>query len=92
MNTYILWQNKTDGVQITWMDDDSGWQTESAPDSFGNPDKGTDITCLMPSAFSYTPLQSKYDMARCYYLVDGRIREVKYDGSNWSVVGNVPLG
>ncbi|EHK46638.1 hypothetical protein TRIATDRAFT_141422 [Trichoderma atroviride IMI 206040] len=92
MNTYILWQNKTDGVQITWMDDDKGWQTTSAPDSFGNPDKGTDITCLMPSAFSFTPLQSKYDMARCYYLVDGRIREVKYDGSNWSVVGNVPLG
>ncbi|KAL7895910.1 hypothetical protein HDV64DRAFT_255974, partial [Trichoderma sp. TUCIM 5745] len=91
MNTYILWANQTDGVQITWMDDDKGWQTTSAPGSFGSPDKGTDITCLTPSAFSYTPIQSKYDMARCYYLVDGRIREVKYDGSNWSVVGNVPL-
>ncbi|PTB38099.1 hypothetical protein M441DRAFT_29503 [Trichoderma asperellum CBS 433.97] len=92
MNTYTLWQNSTGGIQITWMDDDNGWQTTSTPDSFGSPDKGTDIACLTPSAYSLTPLQPKYDMARCYYLVDGRIREVKYDGSNWSVIGNVPLG
>lgn len=90
MNFYVLWQNGT-VLQMTKNDDNNGWQTSSPPDALGSPDEGTDITCLTATDYVVTPIQSKYDMARCYYMVDGKIREVKYDGSTWSVVGYVPL-
>ncbi|KAL7926432.1 hypothetical protein ACQKWADRAFT_280271 [Trichoderma austrokoningii] len=90
MNFYILWQNGT-VLQMTKNDDNNGWQTSSPPDALGSPDEGTDITCLTATDYVVTPIQSKYDMARCYYMVDGKVREVKYDGSTWSVVGYVPL-
>ncbi|KAL7902196.1 hypothetical protein HDV63DRAFT_361023 [Trichoderma sp. SZMC 28014] len=89
MNNYILWQNATGAIQMTWEDDNTGWRTSSTPASLGVPDKGTGITCLTPTLFAVGSLQPGYSMARCYYLVDGRIREIQYDGSNWSVVGNV---
>ncbi|KAH8125760.1 hypothetical protein ACSS6W_005687 [Trichoderma asperelloides] len=90
MNFYILWQNDT-ALQMTKNDDNNGWQTSSTPDTLGSPDEGTDITCLTATDYVWTPIQSKYDMARCYYMVNGKVREVKYDGSTWSVVGYVPL-
>ncbi|KAH0526808.1 hypothetical protein TsFJ059_010089 [Trichoderma semiorbis] len=91
MNTYILWQDSTGALQMTWEDDDTGWRTSSTPASLGNPDKGTGISCLTPTLWAVASLLSDYGMARCYYLVDGNIREVQYDGSNWSVIGNVQL-
>ncbi|KAL7804740.1 hypothetical protein V8C44DRAFT_342808 [Trichoderma aethiopicum] len=91
MNMYILWQGDTGALQMTWQDDSTGWRTSSMPASLGRPDNGTDIACLTPTIWSVTSLQSNYGMARCYYLVDGCIREVHYDGSNWSVIGNVRL-
>ncbi|UKZ64291.1 uncharacterized protein TrAtP1_005509 [Trichoderma atroviride] len=90
MNFYVLWRNGT-VLQMTKNDDNNGWQTSSTPDALGSPDDGTDITCLTATDYVITPIQSKYDMARCYYMVDGKVREVKYDGSTWSVVGYVPL-
>ncbi|KAM6478336.1 hypothetical protein HDV62DRAFT_190439 [Trichoderma sp. SZMC 28011] len=91
MNTYILWRNDTGAIQMTKNDDNNGWQTSSTPDALGSPDEGTDIACLTATNYVVTPIQSKFDMARCYYLVKGKVREIKYDGSTWSVVGNVPL-
>ncbi|PNP40997.1 hypothetical protein TGAMA5MH_06864 [Trichoderma gamsii] len=90
MNFYVLWQNGT-VIQMTKNDDNNGWQTSSTPDALGSPDDGTDIACLTATDYVVTPIQSKYDMARCYYMVDGKVREVKYDGSTWSVIGYVPL-
>ncbi|KAM0260397.1 hypothetical protein ACHAQJ_002799 [Trichoderma viride] len=92
MNNYILWQSSTGALQMTWIDDSTGWRTSSTPDSLGTPDSGTGIACLTPTIWSIVTLQPEYGMARCYYLVDRQIREVRYDGSNWSVVGNVQLG
>jgi hypothetical protein len=92
MNNYILWQNSTGALQMTWVDDNTGWRTSSTPDSLGIPDKGTGITCLTPTIWAIVTLQPEYGMARCYYLVNKQIREVRYDGSTWSVVGNVQLG
>ncbi|KAK6448336.1 hypothetical protein FP744_10004586 [Trichoderma asperellum] len=89
MNNYILWQNATGAIQMTWEDDNTGWRTSSTPESLGTPDSGTGITCLTPTVWAVGSLQPGYSMARCYYLIDGRIREIQYDGSNWSVVGNV---
>ncbi|KAL7924018.1 hypothetical protein ACQKWADRAFT_288555 [Trichoderma austrokoningii] len=89
MNNYILWQNATGAIQMTWEDDNTGWRTSSTPESLGIPDKGTGISCLTPTVWAVGSLQSGYSMARCYYLIDGRIREIQYDGSSWSVVGNV---
>lgn len=91
MNTYILWQDSTGALKMTWEDDDTGWRTSSTPASLDGPDKGTGISCLTPTLWAVASLLSDYGMARCYYLVDGNIREVQYDGSNWSVIGNVQL-
>ncbi|KAL7942615.1 hypothetical protein V8C42DRAFT_354739 [Trichoderma barbatum] len=91
MSTYILWQDSTGALQMTWEDDNTGWRTSSTPASLGSPDNGTGIPCLTPTLWAVASLLPDYGMARCYYLVDGQIREVQYDGSNWSMIGNVQL-
>ncbi|KAL6898211.1 hypothetical protein GGI43DRAFT_428447 [Trichoderma evansii] len=91
MNTYILWQDSSNTLQMTWEDDDTGWRTSSMPTSLGRPDNGTGISCLTATLWTVASLPSDYSTARCYYLVDGQIREVQYDGSNWLVIGNVQL-
>ncbi|KAL7893630.1 hypothetical protein HDV63DRAFT_183290 [Trichoderma sp. SZMC 28014] len=91
MNTYILWQNSSDTLLMTWEDDDTGWRTSSTPTFLGRPDNGTGISCLTATLWTVASLPSDYSTARCYYLVDGQIREVQYDGSNWLVIGNVQL-
>lgn len=91
MNTYILWQNNSDALLMTWEDDDAGWRTSSTPTFLGRPDHGTGISCLTATLWTVASLPSDYSTARCYYLVDGQIREVQYDGSNWVVIGNVQL-
>ncbi|KAL7952733.1 hypothetical protein V8C34DRAFT_298705 [Trichoderma compactum] len=91
VNTYILWQDSTGALQMTWGGDGAGWRTSSTPLALGNPDKGTGISCLTPTLWAVASLFSDCGMARCYYLVDGNIREVQYDGSNWSLLGNVQL-
>jgi hypothetical protein len=90
MNTYILWQDSANALQMTWMDN-TGWRTTTSA-SLGSPDNDTGIACLTPTIWSTSPLQPRYSMARCYYLVNKQIREIQYDGSNWSVVGNLQLG
>ncbi|PNP41792.1 hypothetical protein TGAMA5MH_06385 [Trichoderma gamsii] len=91
MNTYILWQNSSDTLLMTWEDDDTGWRTSSTPTFLGRPDNGTGISCLTATLWTVASLPSDYSTARCYYLMNGQIREVKYDGSNWAVIGNVLL-
>ncbi|KAL9488804.1 hypothetical protein ACSS6W_001081 [Trichoderma asperelloides] len=91
MNTYILWQDSSNALQMTWEDDDTGWRTSSTPTPLGKPDNGTGISCLTTTLWTVASLPSDYSTARCYYLVDGQIREVQYDGSNWLVIGNVQL-
>lgn len=53
------------------------------PSSLGGPDNGTGISCLTATLWTVGSAPSDYSTARCYYLVDGHIREVPYDGSNW---------
>jgi hypothetical protein len=91
MNTYILWQNSSGSLLMTWEDDDAGWRTSSTPTSLGKPDNGTGISCLTATLWTVASLPSDYSTARCYYLVDGQIREMQYDGSNWVAIGNVQL-
>jgi hypothetical protein len=91
INTYVLWQEASGNVQMTWEDDGSGWKGPSTPDAFRGADNGTSIACLTPSAWPPSGLEPKWDLARCYFQSNGVLREVQFDGSAWRVVGDVPL-
>jgi hypothetical protein len=90
MNTYILWQDPSGIIQVSWQDDDSGWKGPSAFPALSGADNGTEIACLTPNAWPLSNLQAKYDMSRCYFQASGLLKEVLYNGSDWTVIGNVP--
>jgi hypothetical protein len=92
MNVYVLWQNASGQIQMVWQDDTSGtgWKGPSTSDAFNGADTGTSIACLTPSAWPPSELQANYDMSRCYFQSNGTIKETKFDGSAWNVVGDVP--
>jgi len=75
MNVYVLWQNASGQIQMVWQDDTSGTGS---------------IACLTPSAWPPSELQANYDLSRCYFQSNGTIKETKFDGSAWNVVGDVP--
>lgn len=52
------------------------------------PAKGTGISCLTPTLWV---LLSNYGIARRFTSVDGKIRKIHYDDSNWSMSANVQL-
>jgi len=91
VNTYILWQDTSGSIQVSWQDDESGWKGPATFAALDGADNGTAITCLTPSAWPASQLQATWDMSRCYFQTNGSLREVLYNGSNWIEIGNVPL-
>ncbi|KAI5927718.1 hypothetical protein F4810DRAFT_706462 [Camillea tinctor] len=95
VNTYILYQDDDDAIQVVWQADSSGWQGPQTYEALGGAIRGTDIACLTPGAFPRTAqgISREQDMNRCFFQVDGgRVKEVWYDGSNWVDAGIVPIG
>ncbi|KAF2669635.1 hypothetical protein BT63DRAFT_373088 [Microthyrium microscopicum] len=90
-NLYVLWQDASGNIQYNWQDDNSGWKGPATSDALKGADLGTSIACLTPTIWPVTDLQPKFDLSRCYYQVGGSLREVQFDGSNWNVLGFVPL-
>jgi hypothetical protein len=89
---YVLYQDSSDVIQFSSYSQESGWTTPTTQDALSGADKGTDITCLTEGVFSgYNTLSAEKDMSKCYFQSGGRIKEVVYDGANWSVVGFVTM-
>lgn len=88
---YILWQDASGALQVSWKDDESGWKGPLTFPALAGADMGTDIACLNPTAWPASNLQPRWDMSRCYFQVNGQLREVHFNGLNWVIVGNVPV-
>ncbi|KAK8084125.1 hypothetical protein PG996_002906 [Apiospora saccharicola] len=97
VNTYILYVGSQGRINMLWQDDEnSGWKGPSQyPKAFGGADEGTDIACLTPAtwkAANVDELTGAYDMSRCYFQAGGgRVREVRFDGSEWRNLGYLPI-
>ena len=91
LNQYILYQDTTSAIQVVWQDDASGWKGPSTFTAFKGADNGTSITCLTPSSWFNLPLEVSQDMTRCYFQAGGVLREVLNNGTDWNIVGNVPI-
>jgi hypothetical protein len=91
LNTYVLWQDTSGDIQVSWQDDGSGWKGPSTYPALKGADNGTSITCLTQSAGLPLVLTGGYDMSRCYFQVGRALREIYYNGSDWSIIGNVPM-
>lgn len=91
LNQYILYQDTTSTIQVVWEDDASGWKGPSTFTAFKGADNGTSITCLTPSSWFNLPLEVSQDMTRCYFQAGGALREVLNNGTDWTIVGNVPI-
>jgi hypothetical protein len=90
MNTYVLWQEESGVIQVSWQDDDSGWKGPSTFPALSGANNGTAIACVTPNAWPLSNLQAQYDMSCCYFQAGGLLKEVWYNGSDWSIIGNVP--
>jgi hypothetical protein len=92
-NTHAFYQDDGGIVQALWQNDTSGWQGPSTYSVFDGGGKGKDVTCLTAAAWDATgaELQSNQDMNWCHFKVEGKVREVHYDGSNWSDKCYLPI-
>lgn len=76
---YVAWSN-------------NNWGNPTTHDALTGADNGTDITCLTEGIWdNRNQLSTKTDMSRCYFQSGGRIKEVMYNGTSWTVVGFLPL-
>ncbi|KAJ2970914.1 hypothetical protein NUW58_g9557 [Xylaria curta] len=74
-NIYILYQTASNDLEYVYYHGDS-WKLGPASDALMNADASTDITCLSESIwFGKAVMSAKYDMSRCYFFSEGRIKE-----------------
>ncbi|KAH9999558.1 hypothetical protein F4779DRAFT_631289 [Xylariaceae sp. FL0662B] len=73
INTYILYQDEEDVIQVVWQDDDSGWKGPQASDALRGAIHGTEIACLTQGAYDTVniPVPREQDMNRCFFQVNG---------------------
>jgi hypothetical protein len=76
---------------MKWTDDAASWKGPSTFPALQGADNGTDIACLTPSSTYGTPTVTNPNTSRCYFQAKGAVREVVYQGGNWTIVGNVPI-
>ncbi|KAL1865183.1 hypothetical protein Daus18300_007310 [Diaporthe australafricana] len=91
LNTMILLQDIPSGdIKYTWTGDASGWQDAATDVVFEGADAGG-VTCLTAATtwngHGVKPLEVSDDMNKCYFLAEGKIKEVWWDGSSWTEVG-----
>jgi protoheme ferro-lyase len=94
MNYYVVWQGANDNfgagpgngtVQFMSLKSDLGWQGPQTVNAFAGIDPDSDISCITPTGFPAEELQTLYDLSRCYFQINGAIKEILYDGSSWSL-------
>lgn len=88
LNTMILMQDVSSGnITYTWIGDASGWQDSTTDDVFHGAGVGG-MSCVTAATtwagYGVKPLEVSNDMNKCYFLVNGRIKEVWWDGSSWT--------
>ncbi|KAK7970054.1 hypothetical protein PG996_001508 [Apiospora saccharicola] len=96
MNTYILYLDDRDTVQVVWQDDDTkGWQGPQTFDALGEAEPGTDIACATQGSWDSSGIKvsKEQNLNRCFFQEKGtgRLKEVWFDGLDWKKVGYVPL-
>ncbi|KAK8113873.1 hypothetical protein PG999_005942 [Apiospora kogelbergensis] len=96
MNTYILYLDEKNTIQVVWQSDDtSGWQGPRTYDALGPAEPGTDITCATQGSWdaSGISVSKEQNLNRCFFQEKGtgRLKEVWFDGEDWEQVGFVPL-
>lgn len=93
LNTMILVQDVPSGdITYTWAGDSAGWQDTGTDAVFEGADAGG-LSCLTAATtwdgYGVKPLEVSNDMNKCYFVVEGRIKEVSWDGSSWTDNGSI---
>lgn len=97
LTTYLVWQDTAGNgtVQIAWQDGSAdGWKGPVTDPVFDGADNPTQLACVTAGSTggdATVPLQAKDDMNRCYFQVGGALKEVLYDGSEWTDLGFVKM-
>jgi len=90
LDTYVLYQDSAGTIKVVWNDVGTSWKGPATFPAFNDADNGTSIACLTQAAFfTDTPLQSNNPLSRCYFQAKGALREVRLEGSDWEIVGDV---
>lgn len=94
IDTYALYQDDGGALQVMWQNDTtSGWQGPKTFDALAGADDGTDITCVTQTTWDMVGVNLKDStvMSRCYFQSDGKVKEVRFDGTTWLDLGFLPI-
>ena len=91
LDTYVLSQASSGDFEMRWQVDGGDWQGPQGFPALKGADKDTNIACLTPNAWPATNMLPQHDMSRCYFQVDGWLKEVHYDGKDWKDLGKIPM-
>lgn len=69
----------------------SSWTGPSTYNAFKNADNGTSITCLTPVTWYNVSMGTGSSLGRCYFQVNGSVREVEVEDGEWNALGDVPI-
>ena len=93
VDTHLLYQDAAGVLQTVWQDDEADWKGPTTYPAFAGADNGTDIACLTAAAWdsSGVGITAATDLARCFFQVGNRVREVHWTGDDWESKGFVPI-
>jgi hypothetical protein len=80
-------------IKQVWTDGGKEWKM-SAPEALKGADAGTSIACTTLGTLDIEgsrKLQPASELTRCYFRREGYLVEAQLDGTDWVILGNVPI-
>ncbi|CAJ2510600.1 Uu.00g062250.m01.CDS01 [Anthostomella pinea] len=88
---YVLYQDSSNSIQYMSYDVGS-WTKGSSDSALANADPATDITCLTEGVWpGVNMITDAYDMSRCYFMYQGQLKQVLFNGTGWEDLGFVDI-
>lgn len=95
VDIYIIYREASSDFKQLWTEDGGmNWRT-SSPEALKGGDIGSTITCTSLETVDQEGsriLQPVSAGVSCYFLKDGYMVEAEYNGKDWTLVGDIPLG
>lgn len=94
LDTFFLCQDVSDNIAVRRLEGaDPAWKGNSSPVSFQNAEKQTGISCTTMYTGEGSMMTHGSQMPRCYFVVDGKIREVELDYAtkDFRLLGDIKL-
>ena len=88
LNIHVLWQSSEGAIQISDRKGNNNWSNPRNPPAMKNVRMDTNMACVTAPSWPGQEMVLEQELSRCFFMdVNGRLKQVQYDGKVWKSKG-----